>query len=142
MRNFARAYIEHILDPRIIALRRILAPEAYDSRVARQVYENNVVPPWRAIANCLSREMQRGALRQADSWRAAMHLKALIEGDFPALVSLGAIDPPTTAMRRRLADDAADVFLRAYAAEHLLTHDGGRPPATGRGRGRLRAVEK
>jgi AcrR family transcriptional regulator len=120
---FARAYMEHILDPRIVALRRMVALEAHRSKTARRVYEENAVPPWRVIASSLKRQMRRNALRQADPWRAAMHLKALIEGDFPRLVDLRAIDPPTRTMRRRIADEAAQVFLRAYAPERTARND-------------------
>jgi AcrR family transcriptional regulator len=117
VRNFARAHIDYCLDPRVVMLRQMLAPAGPRSKTPREIYETNVVPQWRAIAKSLAREMQRGALRSADSWRAAMHLKSLIEGDLPFLLVAGAIDPPAKPARKRLADDAADIFLRAYAPQ-------------------------
>mgnify|MGYP003580312034 CR=1 FL=1 len=61
--------------------------------------------------------VDRSALRAADPWRCAMHLKALIEGEYPALLDIYAIDQPSKLARRRIADAAADAFLRAYAPD-------------------------
>lgn len=113
IRDFARAYLDHIIDPRLVMLRRMMSPDR--SKRGREVYEQIVVPPWRSIADCLEREMQGGALRAADPWRCAMHLKALIEGEYPALLDIDAIDQPAKCARLQIADAASEAFLRAYA---------------------------
>jgi hypothetical protein len=87
-----------------------------------------VVPAWARIAAMIEQAMDDGALRQADPWRATMHLKSLIEGYLPDLLAGDAIDPVEPAVVRDLAADVADVFLRAFRPEGEAVRRPADPP--------------
>ncbi len=61
--------------------------------------------------------MDEGRLRHADPWVAAMHLKGLLEQDLFDKRLLGAVAEIESATIERAANDAAEVFLRAYGPE-------------------------
>jgi AcrR family transcriptional regulator len=116
---FCRDYMRHLSRPDIIKIRRLTRAEAGRSDIGRRIYEEMVVPAWRRIADVIGEAMTSGALRKADPWRAAMHLKSLLEGDLPELLVSDFVDPAPDARVAALAAEVADVFLRAYAPEHV-----------------------
>jgi AcrR family transcriptional regulator len=112
--DYARAYMESRLEADFIGVARALIAEAERSDICDLIRAQFIVPKWRRLASVIEAEMAAGRLRVADPYRAAMHLRGLIEGDL---------------LERRLHGDATitpaeveteviegvDAFLRAYA---------------------------
>jgi AcrR family transcriptional regulator len=114
IRAFCRDYLQHSVRPDVIDFRRLFQAESGRSDIGRKVYEDTVVPAWSRIAAALADAMEAGALRRADPWRTAMHLKSLAEGYLPELLVADAIDRVPATEILALADEAADIFLRAF----------------------------
>jgi AcrR family transcriptional regulator len=117
---FTRAYLEYLVDPKVINLRRFLATETH-SGLARKGYKQIVGPVWTRIARGLGKDMKRGLLRRDDPWLAAMQLQSLVDGYIPVLIALGVMKRPTKPALRKVAAGAADIFLRGYSPDKPAT---------------------
>jgi AcrR family transcriptional regulator len=113
---FTRAYLDYLVDPKVINLRRFLATEAH-SGLARKSYKQIVVPVWTRIARGFEKDMKRGVLRRDDPWLAAMQLQSLVDGYVPALIALGVIKRPAKPVLQKVAATSADIFLRGYSPD-------------------------
>ena len=105
------------------ALLRIMSSLPDNSTVGRTYYDEGIVPAYRRLCTAFEGLIAKGALRPADPWTMAMHLKGLLDRDFfeRAVLAPGVAIPHEEI--ELAAAEAADIFLRAYRAA-----PGRRPP--------------
>ncbi|MDE1145332.1 MAG: TetR/AcrR family transcriptional regulator [Azospirillaceae bacterium] len=114
LRRFGRIYLDFILSPWAISVRRMTVAEAQRSDVGRLLYENGPKIGWGLFAEYLTALMDRGRLRPDDADRAAAHFRALVEAEHVDAVLLDIRPKPDEAAISLAVDAAVDVFLRSY----------------------------
>ncbi len=129
--RFGARFLTLTLSPEALSVRRMSIAEGSRSGIGQRLYERGPRLMWTKMADFLGREMAAGRLRTDDPWRAAMHLRGLLEADLINRALIGAAADNRPEPLRRYADDAVDVFLRAYA-QAPPTSASATPPSTGR----------
>jgi AcrR family transcriptional regulator len=109
-----------LASPEMIDFRRMLIGEAGRSDLGKRVHEQGLALYFKRLAEMLAAQMREGRLRQADPWQAALHMVSLCMGPPVQLMLEGAIERPSDQELTAAAAAAADVFLRAYAAEPVV----------------------
>ena len=115
--DFGKSYLSRRLAPRPISFVRIVSSLGEKSDIPRTFYERTLSAAWMRLCRRFEEFMEEGRLRRADPWVAAMHLKGLLEQDLFDRRLLGAVAAIEPATIERAAQDAADVFMRAYGPE-------------------------
>lgn len=115
--DFGVAYLSRRLAPRPIGFVRMVASLGEKSDIPRTFYERILSAAWMRLCRRFEEFMEEGRLRRADPWVAAMHLKGLLEQDLFDKRLLGAVAEVDAATIAKAAQDAADVFMRAYGPE-------------------------
>ncbi|MFZ5748750.1 MAG: TetR/AcrR family transcriptional regulator [Pseudomonadota bacterium] len=110
-------YLFDRLAPLPITNTRILSTQPEEAGLGALFYAETLDPAWHSFAKRIEALMDKGRLRRADPWVAAMHWKGLNEGELLEKRLLGAITEIDPVKVRRVATDAADAFLRIYAPE-------------------------
>ena len=109
-------FLKSRLGPVPIASLRILANQPEEAGLGAEYYANSLKPAWDMMATRLAALMEQGRLRKADPWTAAMHWKGLNEGELLERSLLGAFNNSDDSEIERIANAAADAFLRIYAS--------------------------
>lgn len=112
-------YLTERLAPLPIANLKTVANQPGDSPLGREFYVNVLRPAWQLLADHFAALMQRGQLRDADPWVAAMHWKGLNEGELLEKRLLGAMGNPEPRETKKIATSAADAFLAIYSAKPM-----------------------
>lgn len=115
LHRLAPAYLRLMLQPQVLAVSRMCVAEGERCGFGRALYEEGPKPAWSRIAGRLERAMRAGELRQDEPWRAAMHLKGLMEAELVDHRLRGWCDAPAEAEIEAAAHAAVGAFLRAYA---------------------------
>ena len=117
VRRFALEYLSLILEPEILATKRMCLAQADRYGFGQRIYEEAIKPAWTAIAARLEAAMNAGQLYRSDPWTAAMHLQGLCEAGLVHQCLNGCRAPPTRSEITQTARAGADAFLRAYRPE-------------------------
>lgn len=112
--EFGCHYLASILQNELLSIWRMAVNESERSDIGQQFYENGPKRGWSLLNHYIEKKMAEGILRTEDSWRAAMHLKALIEAELFMPVSLNAIPCPNIETIQASVIPSIDIFLRAY----------------------------
>jgi TetR/AcrR family transcriptional repressor of mexJK operon len=114
--RLCRTVLGFLVAPSTIAIHRIVQAEAVRAPgLAEAFYAAGPGAGLARLARWIAEEQRLGRLRaDADPAEAAGHLGALLRGDLWLRAGLGVPPPPDEKAVERAADDAADVFLRAY----------------------------
>jgi AcrR family transcriptional regulator len=115
--DFGAAYLSRRLAPRPISFVRIVSSLGEQSDIPSTFYDRILKAAWMRLCRRFEEFMDEGRLRRADPWVAAMHFKGILEQDLFDKRLLGAVAEVDAATIERAAQDAADVFLRAYGPE-------------------------
>lgn len=114
--DLARRYIDGVLQPHVLALRRLVIAEAERfPDLARAYYEQAPARAIEVLADALAGYRDRGLLRLDDTRLAAAHLAYLVLAIPQDRAMFCPGDRPSPAERDRLAAEAVRVFLAAYA---------------------------
>lgn len=116
IRQVAPDYIRLMLRPEVLSVTRMCVAEGQRCGFGKALYEEGPKPSWERMAARVKQAMDAGELRQADPWTALMHLLALCEAGPIHHRMRGWIDEPSEEVIAKVAEDAIDVFLRAYKA--------------------------
>ena len=100
-----------------IASLRILANQPEEAGLGAEYYTTSLKLAWERFAERLAGLMDQGRLRRADPWTAAMHWKGLHEGELLEKRMLGATAGDDAGEVEKIANAAADAFLRIYAPD-------------------------
>jgi AcrR family transcriptional regulator len=112
--TFGRAFLTFLMQDDVLAVRRMIMAEGSKSDLGVLFHENGPKRGWTRMADEFAERMDRGEMRRADPWRAAMHLQGLLEaGPFQRCLE-GAQETVSDAKLRLTVEEAVDVFLRAY----------------------------
>ena len=111
------AYMTRRLSAVPIANVKMVATQPAGSTLGKEFFERVLGPAWERLANRFRMMMDKGLLKSADPWVAAMHWKGLNEWDMFEKRLLGAIDGPDPKLLRKSATLAADAFLKLYGPE-------------------------
>lgn len=113
--RLGRALLTFVTSEEHIALRRAVIAEAGKSDLGKIFFEHGRRTALEPVAALLGRAMQQGRLRRADPWTAAMHFRGLCQSGLYDLRLEGVVADIASGEIVRAADEAVDVFLRAYA---------------------------
>ena len=111
------AYMTRRLSSVPIANVRMVANQPADSTLGKEFFERVLQPAWQRLARRFELMMDKGLLKRADPWVAAMHWKGLNEWDMFEKRLLGAIRGPDPDEINRASTLAADAFLKLYGPE-------------------------
>ena len=115
--SFARRHIDGVLQPHVLALRRLVIAEAERfPDLARAYYERAPARAVDLIADAVTAWTGRGLLTAADPRLAAAHLAYLTLAIPQDRAQFFPGDLPAPAERDRYAAEAVRVFLAAYGA--------------------------
>jgi hypothetical protein len=130
----------HLCSAEMIEFRRMAIGEVGRSDLGKRIHERGPKLYLTRLAEMLAGQMRDGQLRQTDPWQAAVHLMSLSMGPPVQFLLEGAIERPSDHELAVAAAAAADVFLRAYAAEPVTSRKArpvarrkSRRPASGSG---------
>jgi TetR/AcrR family transcriptional regulator, mexJK operon transcriptional repressor len=115
--DLARRYIDGVLQPHVLALRRLVitAAERFPE-LARTYYDQAPARAIDLIADALNAYVDRGILRTDDTRLAAAHFAYLALAIPQDKALFCPTELPTSKERDRLAAEAVRVFLAAYLA--------------------------
>lgn len=114
LRSFGNNYMQVILGPKVIAMRRMVMQAAERSSVGRLLYESGPKAGWSTVADFLAGCIAAGHLREGDAWVTAKHLRALYEAEFLERRMLNVLNEVTAEELAGAIDRAVAVFMRAY----------------------------
>jgi TetR/AcrR family transcriptional regulator, mexJK operon transcriptional repressor len=116
LRGFARRQLRAVMEPRLLALRRLVIGEAGRfPQLGRLFYERGPGRTIDALATMFERLASRGALELNDSRLAAAHFNWLVMSiPLNQAMLLGEDEPATPAELDRYADAGVRAFLAAY----------------------------
>lgn len=117
LRAFSRSFLTKITSPDALRLHRLVAAEAGRFPEVGEIFQRRAPEPTRLLlAQFLEREMAEGHIRHADPLRAARTLISLCIGGVHQRMVLGSYIASADDIENE-AENAADVFMRAYAPE-------------------------
>ena len=123
--DLARRYIDGVLQPRVLALRRLIIAEAERfPDLARAYFEKAPARALEVIASALQGYIERGLLAADDPGLAATQFAYLALAIPQDRAQFFPDERPSPAERDRLASEAVRIFLAAYAPRRAA--DGGR----------------
>ncbi len=113
--GLARRYIDAVLQPHVLALRRLVIAEAERfPDLARSYYEQAPARAIELIAQHLQAYIDRGMLQADDAYLAAAHFAYLALAIPQDKAQFCPHQPPSPAERERIASEAVRVFFAAY----------------------------
>jgi TetR/AcrR family transcriptional repressor of mexJK operon len=128
--DLARRYIDGVVQPRVVALRRLIIAEAERfPDLARTYFEQAPARAIEAVASMLQTYIHRGLLAADDPRLAAAHFAYLALAIPQDRAQFYPGERPTAAERNRLADEAVRIFLSAYAPAECKQAASDRPAA-------------
>jgi len=128
--DLARRYIDGVLQPHVLALRRLIIAEAERfPDLARTYFEQAPARAIEAIGNALQTYIERDLLAADDPRIAAAHFAYLVLAIPLDRAQFYPRERPSAAERDRLASEAVRIFLAAYAPAAGKTVAPARPPA-------------
>jgi TetR/AcrR family transcriptional repressor of mexJK operon len=117
--DLARRYIDGVLQPHVLALRRLIIAEAERfPDLARTYFEQAPARAIEVVANALQTYIERGLLAADEPRLAAAHFAYLALAIPQDRAQFYPNERPTPAERDRLANEAVRIFLAAYAPRH------------------------
>ena len=114
LRLFANQYLNLVLAPEIIVVRRLMIYHAEQSSLGCMYYDNGPKRGNQIIADFMARAMAAGVLRQADPALVAIQFRALIEVEWGEPRLLGAMPPVAPEQVAQGVERALDTFYRIY----------------------------
>ena len=114
--DLARRYIDGVLQPHVLALRRLIIAEAERfPDLARTYFEQAPGRAMEVVADALQNYTERGLLAADDPRLAAAHFAYLVLAIPQDRAQFYPHERPSAAERDRLATEAVRIFLAAYA---------------------------
>lgn len=113
--DFGSAYLEIRLSADLIKMDRAVIGAAGKSHLGAGLRHRLIEPQLRQLATIMTREMERGGLREGDPYTVALHFRGLVEADLLERRLHGDRSLARSHIRR-VVMSGVDAFLRAYAA--------------------------
>lgn len=132
--RLGRLFLEGQLGPRAISNFRIVACQPPESGIGEEFFTSVLRVAWQRAADAFQSLMDKGKLRQADPYVAAMHFRGLALQDLFERRLLNARKMVPPAQIKAAAIQAADAFLCIYAPRATETGAPSEPAARRRRR--------
>ena len=116
LRTFARAYVRFICSDKILAIRRMIIAEGGRSEVGRLLHARKA-PELARVTARMATAMETRELAAGDPLKATEHLLTLVTSFRYFQVLEGVIEAPSPEKSDAWADEAVEIFLRAYSPE-------------------------
>jgi AcrR family transcriptional regulator len=113
--RFAATLLRFLASDTTCAVNRMVLGEAGRSDIGQLFYEAGPRKGITGISDVLQSAMDRGELRSADAWVAALHFAGLINAEIEYRRFYRDNPPVTAAKARQMAERAVEVFMRGYA---------------------------
>lgn len=111
---FGKHFLPAMLNPEILAIRRLAIQEGERSDLGKAFYELGPKRGWTLLKEFIAAAMVSGSIRECDPGVAAFHLKALYEAESIELAMLGHQVSRSSAHVLAVVTRAVDVFLAGY----------------------------
>ncbi|MBO9537493.1 TetR/AcrR family transcriptional regulator [Herbaspirillum sp.] len=112
--RLARHYLDIVLKPEVVAVKRLAMYYAGKSDLGPMLYERGPKRGWLRIADFLAMKMEAGKLHKADSWLAALQFRSLVEAELVEVRMLNVLTAPSAEQRQAASERAVDAFLYLY----------------------------
>lgn len=118
--DFGVHYLNAVLTPKMLAVRRLADHEGGRSALGKLFYERGPRRGWQMVAEFLEHHVQSGQLRSCDSSVATAHLRGLYEAELVEMSILGVTKAITPNRVKEVVKRAVDVFMLAYGGAGAL----------------------
>ncbi len=115
--EFGYNFLDSILTPDAIAVYRMAVSEADRSEIGRHFYNNGPKKGWTHLSEYIALQIEKGQLRECDSWIAAMQFKALLSAEYVEQYAFAAIDKPSQDQVKSTVEEAVNTFMTLYGNE-------------------------
>jgi AcrR family transcriptional regulator len=112
--RLARHYLEVVLKPDVVAVKRLAMYYAGKSELGPMLYERGPKRGWNRIADFLTAKMEQGRLHKSDAWIAALQFRSLVEAEWVEVRMLNVVTSPPPAELQASAERAVDAFIFLY----------------------------
>lgn len=112
--RLARHYLDIVLKPEVVAVKRLGMYYAGKSELGPLLYERGPKRGWMRIATFLDGKMAAGKLHKSDSWIAALQFRSLVESELVELRMLNVEVELPPQRRQAAAERAVEAFLYLY----------------------------
>jgi AcrR family transcriptional regulator len=112
--NFGKHYLIAVLNPKLLAVRRMAIYEGGRSTIGAEFYKRGPEVGWSMVTEFLKHSIKSGHLRSCNAVAATAHLRALYEAELsdPCLVGLEVDTSPRNIAK--VVARAVDAFMAAY----------------------------
>lgn len=114
LERFAHDFLTFILSPQMKDIRRTLIYESRKPDIGKKIYESGPKKKWVVVAEHLQKAMERGEMKKADPWVAAMQFRALIEAELLDRCLLNTGGEPGKDTLDQTIPRALDMFCTYY----------------------------
>ncbi len=114
LKLFGTKYLQLVLSPEIIAVRRLMYYHAERSQLGCLYYEKGPKRGWTAIADFMTRAIAKGDLREADPMLVAAQFRALAEAEWTEGRILGVIATMPQAKVKESMERTLEAFFAIY----------------------------
>lgn len=114
--SFGKKYVMFILSDDMVSLRRNIFTHYCQEKIGREVYERGMHNGWQRVSALIEAAMEKGELKRADAWLAAMQLKSLFELDLIDRRMVGLDKEPGAKVIARNVEEGLRLFLNTYKA--------------------------
>ncbi|MFJ3047749.1 TetR/AcrR family transcriptional regulator C-terminal domain-containing protein [Herbaspirillum chlorophenolicum] len=112
--RLARHYLDIVLKPDVVAVKRLGMYYAGKSDLGPMLYERGPKRGWQRIADFLKVKMEQGKLHKGDAWLAALQFRALVEAEWVEARMLNVVTSPQAAELQASTERAVDAFIYLY----------------------------
>jgi len=115
LQAFGQEYLTFALSQPMIDIRRTVLAELHKLANGHEIYERGIKKKWGRLATIFDAAMAKGEMKQANSWVAAMQLRALFETDLMDCRILGIKDGVSKEEIKQAVERALAMFWNSYA---------------------------
>ncbi|NUU01234.1 TetR/AcrR family transcriptional regulator [Herbaspirillum robiniae] len=112
--RLARHYLDIVLKPEVVAVKRLAMYYAGKSELGPMLYERGPKRGWMRIAEFLRLKMEEGRLHTGDAWIAALQFRSLVEAEWMDVRMLNVVTEFPAGQLEASAERAVDAFMYLY----------------------------
>ncbi|WDZ97511.1 TetR/AcrR family transcriptional regulator [Herbaspirillum sp. WKF16] len=112
--RLARHYLDIVLKPEVVAVKRLAMYYAGKSELGPMLYERGPKRGWTRISEFLKLKMEEGKLHKGDGWIAALQFRALVEAEWMDVRMLNVVTELPAEQLQASAERAVEAFMYLY----------------------------
>lgn len=114
LQRLARHYLDIVLKPEVVAVKRLAMYYAGKSELGPMLYERGPKRGWTRISEFLKLKMEEGKLHSGDAWIAALQFRALVEAEWMDVRMLNVVTALPADQLQASAERAVEAFMYLY----------------------------